>query len=99
MALNHKLKYVVLRDKPTGKIEDICEISYRSEGTMSPARFILHRVNEMLNPFYSSEESYETIDPKSDNAYNPKKAQAFYDCFRITEKELPIYLKVFNPAK
>lgn len=74
-------KFIVLKDRKTGSIEDICRIERKSTGTMDGRKYFLHNLNVALNPFYSTETSYESI--TQDATYDPRAARRFYRAVRL----------------
>lgn len=74
-------KFIVLKDRKTGSIEDICRIERKSTGTMDSRQYFLHQLKVKLNPFYRGEISYESI--LTDVTYDPHAARRFYSSVRI----------------
>jgi len=91
------LKYVVLKDKSTGSIEDICEIDRANIHDMSDIRYFLHRISRMLNPNVG-ETRYKSI-LREDLNYHALTAKRHHQCVRITEKQLSTYLALYNRLK
>jgi hypothetical protein len=74
-------KFVILKSRETGSIEDICRIERKSTGVMDPRQFFWHNLNARLNPFYSGEISYESISTGA--RYDPSTARRFYNSVRV----------------
>ncbi|MEI7718499.1 MAG: hypothetical protein WCI72_01410 [archaeon] len=98
MATQDKPKYVVLKNKKTGTVEDICEIGFISTGNMGQFDYLMHRINARLNPFYTGEVSYESVvlGDEFGEGYDLRIAKKCYDLVRISAEELPSYVNCFT---
>ena len=83
-----KNQFIVLRDKETKEIADICEIGYRQTGTMSPMVYFRDSMNLLLNPTYNGEVLLEPITIDNSDSYCPDRIERVYDVERMSRPDL-----------
>ena len=89
-----KAKFIILRDKQTGNIREVCIINYRQQ-VMSPIRSLIDSMNRLLNPMYRGEESFTpiTVDTGPE-AYDSSGIGRIYDVERIMANALPAFVEM-----
>lgn len=86
--MNKSEQYVILKDKKSGTVEDICRIEPVSTGNLNSIQMFVHNVFARLDP-QCQESMFESV--VKDYLYDPKTARREYTCVPIDEHNLDFY--------
>lgn len=71
------LEYVVLSDRDTGNIVDLCKVTTISTANMGLLQLLKHQINLAFNPFYDIHLAYTSL--RNQHIYdNPPMTRAMY---------------------